>query len=95
MIFPTSGQAIAFDSIHQQVHLPNMGKLKASLVKLIIFKESGKFTVKFSKRSEKRLQYIEIVCKEMKFVVTFHDDHLDVDWQLQDEQIIHSHGLMG
>ena len=30
-----------------------------------------------------------------KFIARFHNDHLDVDWQLQDEQIIHSQGLMG
>ena len=44
-----------------------------------------------------RTNSVEVVCKEniAKFTTTFHNDHLDVDWQLQDEQIIHSHGLMG
>ena len=96
VIFPTSGQAVVFDSVHQQILMPNMGKLKASLVKQIIFKETGQFAVKFSKKSllQKKLK-IEVVCEKLKFTATFHDDHLDVDWQLQDEQIIHSHGLMG
>ena len=40
---------------------------------------------------------VEVVYKEnmAKFTVAFHNDHLDVDRQLQDEQLIHSHGLMG
>ena len=65
-------------------------------MKQIVLKETGQFAVKFSKKSllQKKLK-IEVFCKELKFTATFHDDHLDVHWELQDEQIIHSHGLMG
>ena len=103
VIFHTSGQTIVFDSTHQQVFMPSMGKLKASIVKQIFLKESGQFAVKFAKEPlvkkelnvKEELNFIEIVCKEIKFTARFHNDHLDVDWQLQDKQIIHSHGLMG
>jgi len=73
--------------------------LKASVVKQITLKESGQFTVKFTKglKPKNGSNIVEVVYKEnmAKFTATFHSDHLDVDWQLQDEQIIHSHGLMG
>ena len=48
VIFHTSGQAIIFDSTHQQVFIPSMGKLKASIVKQTFLKESGQFVVKFN-----------------------------------------------
>ena len=99
VIFHASGQAIIFDSTHQQVFMPSKGKLKASVVKRVILKENGQFAVKFTKGliPKNGTNSVEVVYKEnmAKFTVAFHDDHLDVDWQLQDEQIIHSHGLMG
>ncbi|XP_065888516.1 inter-alpha-trypsin inhibitor heavy chain H3-like [Dysidea avara] len=99
VIFHTIGQAIIFDSTHQQVFMPSDGRLKSSVVKQIILKESGQFAAKFTKglRPKNGTNSVEVVYKEnmAKFTVTFHNDHLDVDWQLQDEQIIHSHGLMG
>ena len=99
VIFHSSGQAIIFDSTNQQVFMPSMGKLKASIVKQIILKESREFAAKFTKGllPKNDSNSVEVVYKEnvAKFSVLFNDGHLDIDWQLQDEQIIRSHGLMG
>jgi len=99
VMFDASGQAIVFDSTHQQVYTSSDGKLKASIVKQIILKENGQFTAKFTNGliPKNGSNTVEVVYKEnmAKFTATFHSDHIDVDWQIQDEQIIHSHGLMG
>ena len=94
VIFHTSGQAIVFDSTHQQVFMPSMGKLKASIVKQIFLKESGQFVVKFTKglMPKNGSKSAEVVYKEnmAKFTARFHNDHLDVDWQLCTRSTDHS-----
>ena len=94
-------QAIIFDSIKQEVHLPNHGNFKASVVRQIQIQENGHINIKFTKRLFSKqgpnLNLIKVSNEQLKakFDVTFHSDHLDVDWKIQDKLIPHSHGLMG
>ena len=94
-------QAIIFDSIKQVVYLPNQGSLKASVVRQIKIQESGHINIRFTKglvaKQGPKYNLIRVLHEQLKakFDVTFHTDHLDVDWKIQDKLILHSHGLMG
>ena len=94
-------QAIIFDSIKQEVYLPNQVNLKASVVRQIKIQESGHINIRFTKglvaKQGPKCNLIKVSHEQLKakFDVTFHTDHLDVDWKIQDKLIPHSHGLMG
>ena len=97
----TKAQTIIFDSVKQEVYLPDKGHMKASLIKLIKVRKSGHVYIKFTKglvaKEGSKDNRIRISHKQLdaKFDVTFYSDHLDVDWKIQDKLIPHSHGLMG
>ena len=94
-------QAIIFDSIKQEVYLPNQGSFKALVIKQIKIQESGHINIRFTKglitKQGPMANLIKVSHEQLKakFDVTFHSDHLDVDWKIQDRLIPHSHGLMG
>jgi len=94
-------QAIIFDAVTQEVVLPNQGKLKASVIRQITIQASGHINIKFTKGLVPKQGPIANLIKvsheqlKAKLDVTFHPDHIDVDWKIQDQLIPHSHGLMG
>ena len=94
-------QPIIFDSIKQEVYLPNQGSFKAVVIRQIRIQESGRINIRFTKglvaKQGPMANLIKISHQQLKakFDVTFHLDHLDVDWKIQDKLIPHSHGLMG
>ena len=94
-------QPIIFDSTKQEVYLPNQGSFKAVVIRQIKIQESGRINIRFTKglvaKQGPMANLIKISHQQLKakFDVTFHLDHLDVDWKIQDKLIPHSHGLMG
>ena len=94
-------QAIIFDSTKQEVNLPNQGSFKATVIKQIKIQEDGHITIRFTKglvaKRGNMANLVKISHEQLKakLDVTFHSDHLDVDWKIQDKLIPHSHGLMG
>lgn len=94
-----NAQAIIFDSVKQEVHMPDQGTLKASVIRQIRLQENGHLNIRFTKglKQDTTVNTIKVLHEELKakFDVTFHSDHLDVDWKIQDKLIPHSHGLMG
>ena len=94
-------QTIIFDSVKQEVYLPDQGHLKASFIRQIRIQENGHLNIRFTNgldsKNGPKANRIKISHEQLeaKFDVTFHSDHLDVDWKIQDKLIPHSHGLMG
>jgi len=94
-------QTIIFDSIKQEVYMPDQGRLRASVIRQIKVQENGHISIRFTKglvaKQGPKANLIRVSHEQLKakFDVTFHSDHLDVDWKIQDKLIPHSHGLMG
>ena len=75
------------------------GSFRASVIKQIIFNEDGKVSVKFTKGLAKQSgnPTVHVVYSKPRadFDVTFHDNHLNVDWNFQIDRLPGIHGLMG
>ena len=88
-IVPRGGenyQSIVLDSTNQQVIIEGQGEFKASVVQELHIYGHNNISVRFTKGMARQLAMFE---------VTFHSNHLDVDWKMQDDMIKNSHGLMG
>ena len=98
----TDTSKIIFDSTSQEIiiigHTP--ARLKASSVKEITITSSNKLIVKAVRNlrnKEYMLPRVKVVIKRSSAIldVTYHVDHLDVEWSIEDEMMHHSHGLVG
>ena len=90
---------IIFDSSTQQVIIKDQSEFKASIVRQISISGSNAVNVRFTKGLLKNNSSptVHVVYRHpmASFSVTFHSNHLDVDWHIQDEYLSQSHGLMG
>ena len=90
---------IIFDSSTQQVIIKNQSEFKASIVRQISISGSNAVNVKFTKGISKHQSspMVHVIYRHpmASFSITFHSNHLDVDWHIQDEYLTQSHGLMG
>ena len=105
-IVPRGGedyQSIILDSTNQQVIIDNQGdnqgEFKATVVQELHIYGHNNISVKFTKGMARQTgnPVVRVIyAKPLAiFDVTFHSNHLDVDWKMQDDMIKHSHGLMG
>ena len=90
-------QIAIFDSIKKEVIIFGYGKIKAAVIKSITFYESGRIKCLQAIKEEAgnptiHVQYIE---EQANFVVEFHKNHLDVNWNLQYDKLHELHGLIG
>ena len=73
--------------------------LRLCVIKQIIFNEDGKLSVKFTKGMIKQIGnptvHVEYFKPHARFVVNFHQNHLNVDWDFQYDNLPEIHGLMG
>ena len=93
------GKTITFNSINQEVEIQNEGRFKASVIKQININSHDNITVKFTKGVAKQNgspRILVVYSKQLAtFDVTFHSNHLDIDWLVQEKLMVNSHGLMG
>ena len=101
-VIPRNGNksdAVVFDSVNQEVILVGRGNFRASVIKQIIFNEDGKVSVKFTKGLTKQTGNPTVRVKYTKpsaqFDVSFHHNHLNVDWDFEYDNLPEMHGLMG
>ena len=98
----TNTSSIIFDSDSQEIiiegHTP--ARIKASSVREITITSFNKLIVKAVhglKRKNNVLPRVKVVIKRSsaRFDVTYHSDHLDVEWSIDDEMMHQAHGLVG
>ena len=93
-------QTIVLDSVSQKVIIEEQGaEFKAAMVQEILIHSHNNITVKCTRGMVKQVgnPVVRVVYTKplASFDVTFHHNHLDVDWRIHDEMIQNSHGLMG
>ena len=75
------------------------GSFKASVIQKITFNENEKISVKITKGVEKQAGnpsvHVTYIKPQAEFDVSFHKDHLNVDWNLEYDKLTESEGLMG
>ena len=93
------GTDITFNSIDQVVEIQNEGRFKASVIKQININSHDNITVKFTRGMIKQNGSPRVRVVYSKglaiFDVTFHSNHLDIDWLMQEKLMENLHGLMG
>ena len=101
-VIPTSkddGTAVIFNSVDQEVEIQNEGKFQASVIEQININSHDNLTIRFIKGMKKQNgnSHVRVVYSKQLaiFDVTFHSNHLDIDWIVQETMMENSHGLMG
>ena len=93
------GITVTFNSVDQEVEIQNQGRFKVSIIERININSHDNITVKFTKGMRKQNsnpQVHVIYSKQLAiFDVTFHSNHLNIDWLVQEKLMENSHGLMG
>ena len=93
------GPVIIFDSFNETVTVKGQSDFKASVVHQISISSSSSVAVKFTKGMSQHISdpTVRVVYRHpmAAFSVTFHSNHLDVNWHIHDDYITQSHGLMG
>ena len=91
--------AVVFDSVNQDVILVGQGHFKASVIQQLIFNENGKISVQFTKGMVRQkgnpTVHVQYTKPCSHFNVTFHHNHLNVDWNFEYDNLPEIHGLMG
>ena len=95
-----NSHAVIFDSVNQEVIMVGQGgSFEASVIQKITFKGNGKMSVKFTKGVSKRAGnptvHVTYTKPQADFDVSFHKNHLNVDWNLDYDKLTESEGLMG
>ena len=101
-IVPRGGedyQSIILDSTKQQVIIEGQGEFMAEVVHELHIYGHNNISVRFTKglarQSGNPVVRVVYTNPLAIFDVTFHSNHLDVDWKIQDNMLVNSHGLMG
>ena len=100
-VIPQNGSksAVVFDSVNQEVIMVGQGSFKAAVIKQIIFSDHGKISVKFTRGLNKQrgspTVHVEYTRPYSHFDVSFHQNHLNVDWDFEYDNLPEIHGLMG
>ena len=95
----TATQIIILDSVSQSIKIKGEGTFKPQFLQYIGIDETGSIVVKttYGLMKQKGHPTVEIhfINPMAIFYVTFHHDHLDIDWKMQSDEIENSHGLLG
>ena len=101
-VIPQNGNksdAVIFDSVNQEVIMVGEGSFRASVIKQVIFNANGKVSVKFTqglmKEAGNPTVHVMYEQPRAEFDVTYHESHLNVDWNFQSDNLPEIHGLMG
>ena len=91
--------AVIFDSVNQEIIMVDQGSFKASIIDTISYDESDKMSVKFtpgiSKQAGNPMVHVKYDKPFANFDVTFYNNHLDVNWDLNNDSVPKIHGLIG
>ena len=94
----TSSNPVIFDSVNHEVIVVGQGSLSASMIKEIKFNENGavKFTQSVERQSGNPTVHVSYSKQQADFDVTFHTNHLNVNWNFQfDHELPAMHGIIG
>ena len=92
-------QVIVLDSVSQTIKIKGEGTFTPQLVWHIDIDQYGGIVIKttqgLTKQSGHPTVEVHFTNPMAIFYVTFHKDHLDIDWKMQSDEIDNSHGLLG
>ena len=92
-------QVIILDSVSQSIKIKGEGTFKPEFLRYISITKSGNIIIKttsaLSKQKGNPTVEVHFTNPMAVFYVTFHQDHLDIDWKMQSDEIDNSHGLLG
>ena len=91
-------QPVIFDSVSQSIKIVGQGYFKPQFLEHITINETGiavKTTHGLIRKSRNPTVTVFLTNPVASFDVTFHKDHLDVNWKMQTDEIDGSHGLLG
>ena len=94
----TETESVLFDSVNQTVTITGYGILKALMIESINFTDTGSVKIiphvgrQVGEHHTVHMIYAE---SQASFDVTFFNNHLNVNWNLQGKELPESHGLMG
>ena len=93
----SSSQVIILDSVSQSIKIKGEGTFKPDFLKYISITKTGNIVIKttIAKREGHPTVEVHFTHPMAVFYVTFHQDHLDIDWKMQSDEIDNSHGLLG
>lgn len=93
------GSVIIFDSFTETVVVQGQSNFKATAVRQISISGNNSVAVKFAAGMYRNMNNptVRVVYRYplARFSVTFHRNHLDVEWHIHDDYLTQSHGLMG
>jgi len=92
-------QAIIFDSISQSIKIEGKGTFKPQFLQYITINQTNNIVVKTTRGIIKQMGNptvkVYLTNPMAVFYVTFYQDHLDIDWKMQSDEIDNSDGLLG
>ena len=92
-------QPIVFDSVSQSIKMLDNGYIKAQFLQHVIINETGNIAIKtthgLNKQAGNPTVTVFLTNPVASFDVTFHKDHIDVNWKMQADEMDGSHGLLG
>ena len=92
-------QVIILDSVSQSIKIKGEGTFKPEFLRYISITKTGNIVVKTTNALSKQKGHptveVHFTNPMAVFYVTFHQDHLDIDWKMQSDEIKNSHGLLG
>ncbi|XP_065890575.1 uncharacterized protein [Dysidea avara] len=92
-------QPIIFDSVSQSIKILGDGYIKAQFLQHVIINETGNTAVKtthgLNRQAGNPTVTVFLTNPIASFDVTFHKDHLDVNWKVQSDEMYGSRGLLG
>ena len=92
-------QVIILDSVSQSIKIKGEGTFKPEFLRYISITKTGNIVVKTTNALLKQKGHptveVHFTNPMAVFYVTFHQDHLDIDWKMQSDEIKNSHGLLG
>lgn len=95
----TTQQTIIFDSVTQSIIIKGDGTFKPQFLKHICIDKTGSIVIKSTheliKQTGNPTVEVHFTNPTAIFYVTFHKDHLDIDWKMQSDEIDNSNGLLG
>ena len=91
--------AIVFDSVNQSVKIEGQGYFKPQFLEQVVINNTDSIAVKATpglvKQNGNPSVNILLINPKASFDVVFYQDHLDVNWKMQADEIDGSHGLLG
>ena len=92
-------QPIIFDSVSQSIKIVHQGTFKPQFLQRIVINETGNIAIKttrgLNRQAGNPTVTVFLTNPVASFDVTFHNDHLDVNWKIQTNEMDGSHGLLG